>query len=128
MDHKQIAIAFINLGLTGKFSDGLKYFLPSCKTHNPYISRNIETLIQAMDGTNKEGKGQYPNAEFTIKQAIEEKDLVALHTELFNDKTKPDQGSLRQMQLFSFERDKLVEYWDITQQVTPNMPNAVGAF
>jgi predicted SnoaL-like aldol condensation-catalyzing enzyme len=27
-----------------------------------------------------------------------------------------------------FEDDKIVEYWDITQQVLPDMPNAAGAF
>jgi len=35
---------------------------------------------------------------------------------------------LRQVHLFRFEGDKIVEYWDITQQVLLDMPNASGAF
>jgi len=128
MDHKKIAIEFLSPSLTGKFSDGVKYFSPDCQTHNPYFSGNIKTLTQAMDKANKQGKGQYPNAEFTIKQAIEEGDTVVVHTELLNDKTKPDQGGLRQVHLFRFTGNKIIEYWDITQQITPEMPNAAGAF
>ena len=128
MDYTKTVIDFLKLGITDKFSEGLKYFSPDCRTHNPYFAGNIETLTHAMDSANKEGKGKYPNAEFTIKQAIEEWETVAVHTELLNDKAKPGQGGLRQVHLFRFDGDKIVEYWDITQQITPEMPNASGAF
>jgi len=40
----------------------------------------------------------------------------------------PNNGGLRQVHLFRFSDDKIVEYWDITQQVLENAPNAAGAF
>jgi predicted SnoaL-like aldol condensation-catalyzing enzyme len=55
-------------------------------------------------------------------------DFVAVHTELLSNKSKPSEGGLRQMHLFRFEGEKIVEYWDITQQIMPSMPNAGGAF
>jgi len=128
MNRMKTAIDFLNLGLKGKFMDGIEFFSPNCKTHNPYFAGNIESLIQSMDNANKEGKGQYPNAEFRVKQAVEQGDLVAVHTELLSNKTNPGQGGLRQVHLFLFKNEKIVEYWDITQQITSNMPNAAGAF
>ena len=42
--------------------------------------------------------------------------------------SNPSNGGLRQVHLFRFSGDKIVEYWDITQQVPENAPNAAGAF
>jgi predicted SnoaL-like aldol condensation-catalyzing enzyme len=53
-------------------------------------------------------------------------DLVAVHTQLSSP--NPNNGGLRQVHLFRFSNLKIVEYWDITQQVLENAPNAAGAF
>ena len=127
-DRKKIVVEFLNLGLTGKFKDGLEFFSPDCKTHNPYVAGNMETLTNAMDAANSQGTTQYPEAEFKVKHVLADGDLVAVHTELLGNKSKPSEGGLRQVHLFRFENDKIVEYWDITQQVLPTMPNAGGAF
>jgi predicted SnoaL-like aldol condensation-catalyzing enzyme len=74
------------------------------------------------------GTAQGTEAQFSIKEVFVDKDFVAAHTELFNNKHKPCEGSLRQVHLFRFKGDKIVEYWDITQHVLPNMPNSAGAF
>jgi len=81
-----------------------------------------------MDEANAQGTAQYPEAEFKVKHVLADGDLVAVHTELLNNKSKPIEGGLRQIHLFRFEDDKIVEYWDITQQIMPSMPNAGGAF
>ncbi len=127
-DRKKIVVEFLNLGLTGKFKDGLKFFSPDCKTHNPYIAGNIETLTNAMDTANSQGTSQYPEAEFKVRHVLSDGELVAVHTELLSNKSKPGEGGLRQVHLFRFNGDKIAEYWDITQQILPNMPNAGGAF
>ncbi|HUL39049.1 MAG TPA: hypothetical protein VLU38_02055, partial [Methanomassiliicoccales archaeon] len=59
---------------------------------------------------------------------IAEGDLVAVHTQLLSSKGKPSEGGLRQIHLFRFEGEKIVEYWDVTQQILASMPNAGGAF
>ncbi len=125
---KKIATDFLKLGLTGKFKDGLHFFSPDCKTHNPYVAGSIEALVKAMDAANQQGKSEYTQAEFSIKSVLADGDFVAVHTELLNNKSKPEAGGLRQVHLFRFKGDKIVEYWDVTQQVLPNMPNAAGAF
>ncbi|MDG7008526.1 MAG: hypothetical protein JRN06_09845 [Nitrososphaerota archaeon] len=55
--------------------------------------------------------------------------MVAVHTELLGSGSNPGAGGLRQVHLFRFGRgDKIVEYWDITQMVMPDMPNAENTF
>jgi len=56
-----------------------------------------------LDTQNEEG-------EFTVKHVLADGDLVAAHTELLSSKSKPFKGGLRQVHLFRFEGDKIVEY------------------
>ena len=126
--HKDIALEYFRLVSAGKFKEGLRFFAPDCKTHNPFISGSIETLTDAMIAASKDIGEQSKEPSFAVKNVLADGDLVAVHTELLNSKSKPGEGGLRQVHLFRFEGDKIVEYWDITQQVLPDMPNASGAF
>ena len=127
-DRKNIAIEYFRLISMGKFKEGLRFFAPDCKTHNPYSSGSMDDLTNAMIAVNEEGASKYPEAEFVIKHVLADGDLVAVHTQLLSNKSKPNEGGLRQVHVFRFDDDRIVEYWDISQQVLPNMPNASGAF
>ena len=70
-----------------------------------------------------------PDPSFVIKSIVAGKDLAAAHTELLRNKSMPAGGGLRQVHLFRIERDnKTVEYWDVSQMVSPDFPNPDGAF
>jgi predicted SnoaL-like aldol condensation-catalyzing enzyme len=125
---KNIALDFMNLIGQQKFKEGLRFFAPDCITHNPYIAGSMETLTDAMIAANNQMSTQYTEPSFKIKHVLADGDFVAIHTELLASKSKPGEGGLRQVHLFRFGGDKIVEYWDITQQIMANMPNAVGAF
>ncbi len=127
-NHKKIALEYFKLVSLGKFKEGMRFFAPDCKTHNPYISGSIETLTDAMISASKDLDSQNPDVGFAVKHVLADGDIVAVHTELLNSKSDLGQGGLRQVHLFRFEEDKIIEYWDITQQVLPDMPNASGAF
>ncbi|MFW9807428.1 MAG: nuclear transport factor 2 family protein [Candidatus Thorarchaeota archaeon] len=127
-DHKKIVLEYFKLVRSGRFKDGLRFFAPDCKTHNPFISGSIENLTDAMISASKDLSSQNPDPEFTVKHVLADEDFVAVHTELLSSKSNSGQGGLRQVHLFRFMGNKIVEYWDITQQVLPDMPNASGAF
>ena len=128
IDQKKIVLEYFKLVGSGKFREGLRFFRDDCKIHNPYISGTIENLTDAMIAAAKDMNTQNEKTEFTVKHVLADENLVAAHTELLNSKSKPMKGGLRQVHIFRFEGDKIVEYWDITQQVLPDMPNASGAF
>ena len=109
IEHKNSTIEYFKLLMAGEFKEGLRFFTADCKTHNPFVSGSIESLTDAMIAASKDMGAQSAEPEFAVKHVIAE-------------------GGLRQVHLFRFEGDKIAEYWDITQQVLPNMPNASGAF
>jgi predicted SnoaL-like aldol condensation-catalyzing enzyme len=89
----------------------------------------MEVLLDSMASVQQEEGPKYPDSDFSIKHMLADGDMVAVHTELLSSKSDPGQGGLRQVHLFRFdEKNKIVEYWDITQMLQPDMPNAKGAF
>jgi predicted SnoaL-like aldol condensation-catalyzing enzyme len=129
IDRKEIVTQFFNLVMQGKPKEGIRFFASDCKQHNPYIHGGMETLLDSMASVQQEEGPKYPDPSFSIKHILAEGDVVAVHTELLSSKSKPGEGGLRQVHLFRFgTANKIVEYWDITQMIQPEMPNAAGAF
>jgi predicted SnoaL-like aldol condensation-catalyzing enzyme len=127
-DHKDTVSEYFRLIGMGMFKEGLRFFTPDCKTHNPYVAGGMGELTDAMIAASKNISAQNSMPEFVIKHLLVDGDVVAAHTQLLNSKSSPGEGGLRQVHVFRFEGDKIAEYWDITQQVLPSMPNAKGAF
>ena len=128
---KDTAVQFLNLIGLGRPKEGLRFFAPDCKTHNPYVLGGVDALTDAMIAVQKEGaegiaKGSMADFKLIVRNVLADGNLVAVHTQLTS--SRPSDGGLRQVHLFRFSGDKIVEYWDITQQVPENAPNAAGAF
>ena len=128
---KDIAVKFLNLIGAGRPKEGLRFCAPECKTHNPYVTGGMNELVDAMIEVQTKGaegiiKGSRADFKLIVRNVLAEGDFVAAHTQLSSP--DPRDGGLRQVHLFRFSADKIVEYWDITQQVPENVPNAAGAF
>jgi predicted SnoaL-like aldol condensation-catalyzing enzyme len=128
---KDIAVDFLRFIGSGRPKEGLHYFAPNCTTHNPYVPGDMNALTDAMVAVQEKGaagiiEGSSAEFKLIIIHVLAEEDLVAVHTQLTS--SNPDDGGLRQVHLFRFEGDSIVEYWDITQLVPENAPNAAAAF
>ena len=128
---KDIAVKFLSLVGSGRPKDGLPFFAPDCKTHNPYVLGGMNELTDAMVKVQKKGaegisKGSKADFKLVIRQVLSEGDMVAVYSQLVSSKL--NEGGLRQVHLFRFSKDMIVEYWDITQSIPENAPNAAGAF
>jgi predicted SnoaL-like aldol condensation-catalyzing enzyme len=128
---KKISVEVISLIGSGKPKDALRFFDPECITHNPYTPGGMNQLTDAMVAVQKQAsegilKGSKANFKLVIKQVIAEGDLVVVSTQIAS--SKPSEGGLRQAHIFRFSTDKIVEYWDITQNIPENTPNAAGVF
>jgi len=129
--HKDIVVEFLRLVGSGKPEDGLIFFDPDCKTHNPYTAGGIKELIDAMIADQKQSaqgiiKGSQADFRLIIRQVLADGDMVVVHTQVAG--SKPSDGGLRQAHIFRFIGNKIVEYWDITPNMPENSPNAAGAF
>jgi predicted SnoaL-like aldol condensation-catalyzing enzyme len=123
---RKVVSEYFKLVAVGKFKEGLRFFASDCKTHNPFIKGNMENIVDAQISASKGMPAQ--DAEFSVKNLLCSGDIAVAHTELLFNKSKPSEGGLRQVHIFRFKADKVVEYWDITQMITKDMPNAAGAF
>jgi len=127
LQRKKIVRDFFGLVMQGRQMEGLSYFSPDCVQHNPYVHGGMKELFESMSAAQHGMKFSDPS--FAIKSVLADRDMVMVHTELLGAKSKPAEGGLRQAHLFRFGRgNKIVEYWDITQMVMPDMPNPAGAF
>ncbi len=129
--HKEIAVEFLGLVGVGKPKDGLNFFAPDCRTHTPYTTGGMEALTDAMIAVQKQAaqgilRGSSAEFKLIIRQVLVDGDLIAVHTQVSS--SKPSEGGLRQVHLFRFNGDKIVEYWEITQIVPENAPNAAEVF
>jgi predicted SnoaL-like aldol condensation-catalyzing enzyme len=126
---KKIVKDFFRLVMQGKQKEGLRYFSPNCKHHNPYVNDGMEALFDAMSAAQQQIAPEYPDPDFAVREVLADGNMVVAHTEILSLKSKPGKGGLRQAHLFRFNSDnKIVEYWEITQMIQPDMPNAANAF
>jgi predicted SnoaL-like aldol condensation-catalyzing enzyme len=127
-NRKEIVNDFFRLVGEGRPKDGLKYFAKDCLQHNPYVTGNVEALMDSMVAAMKETPSQFSDPSFKVASILEDGDQVAAYTWFLASKSNPAKGGLRQVHLFRFNGDKIVEYWDVTQPITPEMGNAEHAF
>jgi predicted SnoaL-like aldol condensation-catalyzing enzyme len=125
---KKVVRDFFKLVMQGRQKEGLRYFAPGCRQHNPFVTGGMEALFDSMAAAQSSAPS-YPDPYFEVKKVICDGDMVAAHTELLGSRSNPGAGGLRQVHLFRFGRgNKVVEYWDVTQSVEPGLPNAANAF
>lgn len=125
---KTIVREYFRLVGQGRFQDGLRFFADDCVTHNPYFAGTMGELANGQGAASRDGASMFPDPAFRIEHVLEDGSLVAAHTVLLGSRPEPASGGLRQVHLFRFKGDKIVEYWDVTQSVTKDQPNAAGAF
>ena len=92
LDRKKIVNEYFRLIGTGKFEEGLSFFAPDCKTHNPFVVGGMGALTDAMIAASKNITAQSSQPEFVIKHLLADGDLVAVHTQLLNSKSNPGEG------------------------------------
>jgi predicted SnoaL-like aldol condensation-catalyzing enzyme len=133
-DQKGLVNRFFEFIMSGNVKDSLPFFSSDCKQHNPYVSGGMNELMDSMIAVQERGAEEF-HAEadsfepaFTIRHVIEEGDIVVVHTEMKTSKSDPSKGGLRQAHIFRFKDDKIVEYWDITQMLSEDLPNTANAF
>lgn len=108
INHKNFAAASTYLGK--------KYI-----QHNPAAADGVEGLkayIQYL-------RDYFPSAHTDIKRIFAEGDYVILHV---HTTLQPGTRGLAIMDIFKLDQGKVVEHWDVTQEVPENPANPNGMF
>ncbi|OPG09892.1 SnoaL-like polyketide cyclase [Streptomyces sp. GKU 895] len=118
---KLVTAAFDQLLVKKDLSAIDRYWGPEYDQHNPNIPNGVEGV--------KAGLGaffeQFPELKVTPKRVIAEGDLVAVHSHYVN---APGERGQAVVDLFRVRGGKIVEHWDVIQDVPATSANDNGMF
>ena len=119
---KDIATTFLQLAASGHARDAYQnHAAQGFRHHNPHFDASPDALIDAMDANAR----QFPQKKLDVKLALEDGDLVAVFSHVRHTPTEP---GFAVVHIFRFEGARIVEMWDLAQQVPAQSPNANGMF
>jgi predicted SnoaL-like aldol condensation-catalyzing enzyme len=115
--NKKIVVDFYEKALNQKdFEAAAKYFGPRYTQHNPLAANGPEGL-KALVTLLKE---KFPNSHSEIKRVVAEGDYVVLHVHSVRE---PGQRGRAIVDIFKLENGKIVEHWDVIQDVPEKAAN-----
>lgn len=122
MTNKEIAITFLKQCAAGdSFEAFAKFTSPAFKHHNAHFKGDANTLKTAM----AEAAKQHPDKVFYIKMALEDGELVSIHSHVI---LKDDHPGYAVSHILKFENYKIIEMWDFGQEIPENSVNENGIF
>jgi predicted SnoaL-like aldol condensation-catalyzing enzyme len=93
-----------------------KYLGPHYRQHNPGAADGPEPFIAAVKGLTK----TFPELSMEPKRIVAEGDYVVLHSHLI---LKPGDRGRAVVDIFRLENGKIVEHWDVVQEVPETSAN-----
>ena len=93
-----------------------KYLGPHYQQHNPGAADGPEPFI----GSVKRFAQTYPDFRMESKRIIAEGNYVVLHSHLIR---KPGDHGMAVVDIFRLENGKIVEHWDVVQEVPETSAN-----
>jgi len=119
---KEKAVSFLQLVASGEVREAFtRYVDPGFRHHNFFFRGDADSLMHAME----ENAAKNPHKILEVKRAIEEGDIVAVHSHVKQNQL--DLGGAV-VHIFRFHNDLIVELWDVGQPIPENSPNENGVF
>ncbi|HEV8354404.1 MAG TPA: nuclear transport factor 2 family protein [bacterium] len=119
---KEAALDFLRLASSGSVREAYrKYVGPEFRHHNPFFPGDAESLMRGME----ENAAQRPDTILDIQHVLQDGALVAVHSRI---RQSPDDRGAAVVHIFRFQKNLIVELWDIGQPVPEESPNEFGMF
>jgi predicted SnoaL-like aldol condensation-catalyzing enzyme len=115
-ENKRIAHEWHELALLQPEEAVAKYIGPNYRQHNPGSADGPKSLVQTMKWFTQ----NFPELRMETKRIIAEGDLVVLHSHLI---MKPGDRGSAVVEIFRLENGKIVEHWDVAQEVPQTSAN-----
>lgn len=123
MTQKEIAHQFLKMAASGDVQAAYdKYISAEFKHHNQYFKGDRTSLLEAMQASHT----QNPNKGFTIKHTYEDGDTVIVHSLV--ERANGNDFHIAVVHILKFKDHKIIEMWDLGQQIITNSPNENGLF
>jgi predicted SnoaL-like aldol condensation-catalyzing enzyme len=120
--NKKLVVAFYDASINNKdFAAASRYLGSQYKQHNPTARDGAEGLKAFIEFL----KAKFPNQHGEIKQVIAEGDLVVLHVHSTRGDNTPGRAIV---DIFRVAGGKVVEHWDVIQDIPEKAANSNGMF
>jgi predicted SnoaL-like aldol condensation-catalyzing enzyme len=120
---KDAAQSFLKMAGTGKVQEAYdQYVAPSFIHHNQYFKGDRQSLLKGMQDASK----ITPNKSVEIKKVYEDGDTVITHSLV--TRQDPEAPEVAVAHIFRFDKDRIVELWDLGQAISKDSPNENGMF
>ena len=122
MQNRDIAVAFLRMCARGEVRDAYdRHVAAGFVHHNAWFPGDRESLLLAME----QSAAKEPNKAFEPKQVVDGGDRVAVLSHL----VRADAGvEIAVVHILRFEGGRIVEMWDVGQEIPKDSPNALGMF
>lgn len=122
MSNKELAVAFLQTLAANKVQDAYsQYVSPDFIHHNQYFAGDRATLLAAMEAAHTE----HPRTKIEVKRIYEDGDSVITHSHV---RHSPEDRGFACVHIFRFKSGKVVELWDLAQEIISDSPNRNGLF
>lgn len=120
--NKMLVMRFLNEFMIGHDIKVLDELLgPSYKQHNPGLDHGKASLIKFF----QDFWEIYPKPGYFLKRIVAENDLVAIH---YHFQPDPNEEGYAIVDIFRVEDGKLVEHWDVCQEMPQKSENDTPMF
>ena len=115
--NKDLVLGLLKMAFVdGKPKEAAAKYTGPYKQHNPTVADGPEGLVQFAMAMGK----QYPKMTYDIKRTFQDGDFVIVHANL---KTDPKERGMAVVDIFRCQAGKVVEHWDVMQQVPETSMN-----
>jgi len=120
--NKQVVVDYYQTAFGGNPQKAIEdHFGDRYIQHNPDAADGPEAFIGFVTWL----RGEYPDLQLDIKRVIAEGDMVVTHSHLI---LKPGEPGRALADYFRLEDGKVVEHWDVIQDVPAQFANPNGMF
>lgn len=117
-----IATEFLTWCASGRVQEAYdRHVAADFRHHNAWFPGDRQSLL---DGMAQSAKAE-PNKSFTVMQAIESADRVAVLSRLRREQADVEMAVVH---ILRFEDGRIVEMWDVGQEIPKDSRNALGMF
>ena len=120
--HADIATSFLRMCARGEVRDAYdRYVSQDFVHHNAWFAGDRESLLRAME----ESVAKEPNKSFEVRQVIDGGDKVAVLSHLKRVDANLEYAVVHIARIVD---GKIVELWDLGQEIPKDSPNELGMF
>jgi len=120
--NKKVVVDYFQMVVGGGIEKAIADYLgPGYVQHNPDMQFGDEGFIEF----NRQMRSAYPEIRLDIKRVIAEGDMVVTHSHLILEPGKPGRALA---DFFRLENGRIVEHWDVIQDVPETAADYVGMF